>query len=211
MDSLNLKGGGAVSPGVWGASGWALLHRMSFCFASDSDSNTNANATHALHADFFRTLELVLPCPKCRRNMADHFQKLPFPRKASDVPLWTWKLHKRVSESLSPPKPPSHSPPFAEVRQVYSNSNPCEPKECETIFLMAIAESHPGSRGASDTYVAALETFMRVYLENSHSHANAHTNPPTKKQLQSRSAFRTYLQKLLNLKTKKRIQFDKCT
>jgi len=186
----------AIDPSVWGASGWSVLHRLSFCFTRASEA-----------ASFYKTLELLLPCPKCQRNMRDHFEKLPLPRKATDFPEWVWKLHNRVSESLcerSQVTTPTTTP-LEEVVSKYSSNDTChQMKACEAKFLLAIAETHPGarSRNARTTeYFAALRTFINTY--NAKSGVDVALSDAT---LRSRSAFRNWIQK----QTKSREHFREC-
>jgi hypothetical protein len=187
----------AVSPKIWGPSGWAVLHRMSFCFRNLREAS-----------DFYNTLVYVLPCPKCRRNLATHIATVPLPHKVSDFPEWTWKLHNRVSDSLSYPR--DARPSFAIVREKYAHSkcnfierNPGGDPACEATFLLALAESHPGGRAASDTYIDALSRFIHMYLEKS----DLQSHIPGDDVVRSRSSFRTWVQKL----TKSRAHFGMCS
>jgi hypothetical protein len=180
----------AISPKVWGISGWSLLHRLSFCFTKASEAT-----------QFFQTLEHILPCPKCRKNMADHYKNLAFPKKASDFPVWVWKLHDRVNSSISGDKQAHDSPSFAEVRDIYLGA--CHvSKACEATFLLAIAETHPGVRQATPEYIGALSSFIRIYFEKSSINGTL----PDATTLRSRPAFRTWVEKI----TKTRQHFDQC-
>lgn len=130
-----------------------MLHRMSFCF-------TNAREA----AGFYRTLEYILPCPKCRRNFKN--SALAFPKRAADFPEWVWRLHNRVTDSLPNAEEHGLRPSFAEVREMYTSS--CHVAAgCEATFLLAIAETHPGSRAMSEEYLVALRYFIGQYLEKS--------------------------------------------
>jgi hypothetical protein len=174
----------AISPKTWGSSGWSLLHRMSFCFTKADDATR-----------FYKTLEFILPCQKCRNNIEDHYKSLPFPRRASEFPRYVWQLHTRVSESIvkghddTRPHPYQH-PSFKEVRDMYLNS--ChETKTCEATFLLALAETHPGAAKITDAYLEAMHTFIQMYVTNSNIGEEVHLHT-----LMSRSAFRTWVQKI---------------
>lgn len=179
------KGSRAIQPQEWGHSGWSLLHRLSFCFRNATDAKA-----------FYRTLEDILPCPKCRMNMREHSRIIPYPKKASLFPEWVWKLHNRVNESLGTTTP--HNPvTLADVRNMYKDH--CHTaKDCEAPFLLAIAETHPGTAKITPEYAHSLKTFIEMYTEK-----KAHIPDSV---IMSRKAFRTWIQKRTNSK----IIFKQC-
>jgi hypothetical protein len=162
---------------------------MSFCF-------TNAKEA----GEFYKTLIYLLPCPNCRNSMVDHFVHLPIPKKAGAFPEWLWKLHNRVNLSIDiNDKDPIT---FETVRNKYiytcHNLQPCE-----STFLLALAETHPGANKMSASYIQALEFFIRTFVNHSFN-----KNPPEidANIFTSRVALRKWIQKL----TQTRTNFKEC-
>ena len=181
----------AISPKEWGSSGWSLLHRMSFCFTNVKEA-----------VSFYKTLIHILPCPKCRKNMNDHFVNLRVPTKIKSFPEWVWQLHNRVSSSI----PDKEIDPitFEEVRNKYIYT--CHKLEpCESKFLLAIAETHPGGKNINNEYVNSLKIFLTIFLEKSFS--NKDRPQINDKIFNSRASLRNWLQKL----TKTREHFNECS
>ena len=205
----------AINPEVWGPSGWSLLHRLSFCF-DNKDNDTDSDNAEA----FYNTLQYILPCPKCRRNLMEHYTKLPFPssNKLKDLPEWLWKIHNRVTESLDREKGRERErerekgPSFSEIKNKYSKT--CHSVDtCEFKFLLAIAETHPGGLSIYSDYYKALTVFLRIFINKSYNAKDKvkdkvirPTGLPTSDILKSRYKFRKWVQKLTNTKE----YFDKC-
>ena len=181
----------AISPKIWGPSGWSLLHRMSFCFK-------NVKEAH----DFYKTLVHILPCPKCRKNMSEHFVNLPIPKKARDFPEWLWKLHNRVNLSID--KNDNDSITFETVRNKYIYT--CHDiQTCESTFLLAVAETHPGGNNVKSEYLSSLKFFIHTFINHSFSDKN---RPELNDNIfDSRAKLRKFIQKI----TKSREQFEECT
>ena len=181
----------AISPKVWGPSGWSLLHRMSFCFK-------NVKEAH----DFYKTLTYILPCPKCRKNMSEHFVNLPIPKKTSNLPEWLWKLHNRVNLSID--KNDNDPITFETVRNKYVYT--CHDiQSCESTFLLAIAETHPGKGKIYDEYLSSLKMFMHIFIN--HSFSNKDCPDFNDDVFKSRAKLRKWMQKI----TKAREKFEECT
>ena len=181
----------AISPKVWGPSGWSLLHRLSFCFK-------NAKEAH----DFYKTLIYILPCPKCRKNVEGHFVNLPIPKKASEFPEWLWKLHNRVNLSID--KNDIDPITFDSVRNKYIYT--CHDiQSCESTFLLAIAETHPGGRKIHEEYLKSLKYFIQTFIN--HSFNNKDRPELNDDLFTSRIKLRKFIQKI----TKTHKQFEECT
>ena len=180
----------AISPKKWGASGWSLLHRMSFCFKNAKEAT-----------EFYKTLMYILPCPKCRNSMKTHFVNLPIPKKVVEFPEWLWHLHNRVNLSID--KHDIDTITFESVRNKYIYT--CHDLQpCESTFLLAIAETHPGGHDTNDVYIDALKRFMYIFLNHSF---DAKNRPEIHDDIfTSRVKLRKYIQKL----TKTRMQFNEC-
>jgi len=149
----------AVDPRVWGAAGWHILHRMSF-------------ALHNVHESmkFFNSIETILPCPKCSRNLKEHFSNLPLPKNKTGFPEWVWKLHNRVATSIDPKSTPF---PYNEVVVLYKKySQTPNNKELqlddfvqtEAVFLLALVQTHPGAKRITSDHANALFNFMTAYV-----------------------------------------------
>ena len=172
----------AISPKVWGASGWSLLHRMSFCFKNVKDAT-----------EFYKTLQYILPCPSCQKNMEDHFKYLPIPTKASAFPEWLWRLHTRVNYAIDANNVDVIS--FQEVRNKYIYTcHKIDP--CEYTFLLAIAETHPGSKNITANYLNSLKKFIKTFVQHSFDDK---TMPEIPNDIfDSRYKLRKWIQKLTN-------------
>ena len=176
----------AIDPKIWGPSGWHILHRISFAVRSAEEA-----------ANFYKSLQLLLPCPNCRNNLKTHFDNLHIPSKASDFGMWVWRLHKRVSKSLGNN---NDAPSFAKVREKYMGSS-FEIHVSEAIFLMALAETHPGGTCSSE-YKKALRDFISVYVASTHN-----ATMPSNKELYSRPGFRKWVQKITGVQ---KMDFAEC-
>jgi hypothetical protein len=152
----------SINPTVWGTAGWHILHRMSFEFVNVKDAHS-----------FITSLKYILPCQKCRTNLKMHIDKLPIPHDVKDIPLWMWQLHNRVTQSIgsgkqndSMTKKNFKTPTFKRVEKMYKlhTKQISETVSDESIFLLAIAETHPGARSISEEYLDAIFTFITQYV-----------------------------------------------
>jgi hypothetical protein len=149
----------SISPQHWGPSGWSILHRISFYLSSGDIDDV---------IRFFQTLQYVLPCTKCRRNISTHLNCLPIPDKVGEVPKWVWKLHTRISKSI---KTDYMAPSWSSVKAQYSSTKGnYMPKDYdytqEHAFLFALEETHPSKRSITPEHVQALATFMKMYVNS---------------------------------------------
>lgn len=142
-----------VSPKVWGPSGWRLLHALARAAAAEP-SREAARAARARFRAVVGALREVLPCPTCRENFAGHLGALPFPRRAADLPRWTFRLHHRVNGTQAA----REGPTYAEVARAAA-AEPFRPAEALP-FLEAVVATHPGSRAMTDAYLSALQAFF---------------------------------------------------
>ena len=58
---------------VWGPSTWHLLHTISFNYPIKPTCDEKRQ-----YRDFVLSMQNVLPCGKCRKNLRKNFEKLPF-------------------------------------------------------------------------------------------------------------------------------------
>jgi hypothetical protein len=57
---------------IWGPGIWHYLHTMSFNYPVNPTSEDREH-----YRDFVLSLQYVLPCGKCRKNLRKNFKKLP--------------------------------------------------------------------------------------------------------------------------------------
>ena len=192
----------AVDPRVWGAAGWHILHRMSFAIHNVHDATR-----------FFNSIETILPCPKCSRNLKEHFNNLPLPKNKAAFPEWVWKLHNRVSTSIDPKSPQFPYDEVVVLYKKYSQSQNQKNKEddfvqIEAVFLLALVQTHPGARWITEAHANALFAFMTVYVS---------TFPVAKKctvtidSVRSKVAFRKLIKTITNIDTNHNKALPECS
>lgn len=135
----------AIDPNLWGASAWHILHRLSFVFRNAKEARV-----------FYKSLLIILPCPKCRESFRDHLKKNKFPTHHKDIPKWCVNLHNMVNKSLDKP-----DFPISDIREIENRYH--APNETEWTFISALIDSHPGKRGITEEYAEALHTFLTTW------------------------------------------------
>jgi hypothetical protein len=101
---------------IWGPPMWHYLHTMSFNYPVNP---TRENKIQ--YRDFILSLQNVLPCGKCRKNLKKNFKKLPL--KMSDMKsrhtfsLYIYNLHEVVNKMLNKDSRLS----YEEVRERYEH------------------------------------------------------------------------------------------
>jgi hypothetical protein len=97
-EDYNSNDGMLVS--VWGPSAWHLLHTISFNYPVKP---TEQDKNH--YRDYVLSLQYVLPCGKCRKNLVKNFQKLPLTMKAMEnrdtFSRYVYDLHEVVNKMLN--------------------------------------------------------------------------------------------------------------
>ena len=101
---------------VWGPSTWHLLHTMSFNYPVHP---TEEDKKH--YMDFILSLQYVLPCGKCRKNLVKNFRKLPLTMKEMEsrdrFSRYVYNLHETVNKMLKKKSNLS----YQEVRERYEH------------------------------------------------------------------------------------------
>jgi hypothetical protein len=101
---------------VWGPSTWHLLHTMSFNYPVYPTCEDKRN-----YRDFILSLQYVLPCSKCRKNLKENFKKLPLKMSHMEnrqkFSLYVYKLHELVNKMLNKKSGLS----YADVRERYEH------------------------------------------------------------------------------------------
>lgn len=84
---------------VWGPSTWHLLHTMSFNYPVNPTCDDKRN-----YRNFILSLQDVLPCGKCRKNLRENFKKHPLNlshmESRSTFSLYIYKLHEIINKML---------------------------------------------------------------------------------------------------------------
>ena len=84
---------------VWGPSTWHFLHTMSFNYPANPTCDDKRR-----YQNFIMTLQYVLPCGKCRKNLLKNFKILPLEWKdmksRHTFSLYVYKLHEVINKML---------------------------------------------------------------------------------------------------------------
>jgi Erv1 / Alr family len=101
---------------IWGPSTWHLLHCISFNYPIEPTQEQKTK-----YMEFVKSLQNVLPCGKCRNNLAKNLKKLPLQMhhmsSRDTFSRYIYTLHETVNEMLC-----KHSGlSFEEVRDRYEH------------------------------------------------------------------------------------------
>ena len=84
---------------VWGSSTWHMLHTMSFNYPTFPTCEEKRR-----YRDFVYSLQYVLPCGKCRKNLKKNFKKLPLQYKDMEnraaFSKYIYRLHELINTML---------------------------------------------------------------------------------------------------------------
>jgi len=101
---------------VWGPSTWHLLHTMSFNYPVSPTCDDKRN-----YRNFILSLQDVLPCGKCRKNLRENFKKHPLKlshmESRATFSLYIYKLHEIVNKMLGK----KSGLTYADVRERYEH------------------------------------------------------------------------------------------
>ena len=101
---------------VWGPGIWHYLHTMSFNYPVNPKMEEKRH-----YRDFVLSLQYVLPCGKCRKNLKKNFQKLPLTMAAmksrDTFSKYVYDLHETVNKMLEKRSGLS----YADVRERYEH------------------------------------------------------------------------------------------
>ena len=101
---------------VWGPSTWHLLHTMSFNYPVDPTCDDKRN-----YRNFILSLQDVLPCGKCRKNLRENFKKHPLKlshmESRGTFSLYIYKLHEIINKMLGK----KSGLTYADVRERYEH------------------------------------------------------------------------------------------
>ena len=104
-----------MDPKIWGASAWWILHTAA------------AKAAHKQSAHSLRifkemavSLECLLPCPSCRTNFQQHLATSKWPKSATGLPGWVFRLHTAVNKIASSSNSNTSNPKRGIIIELYS-------------------------------------------------------------------------------------------
>lgn len=101
---------------VWGPAIWHFLHTMSFNYPVEPTCEQKRQ-----YRDFVLSLRNVLPCGKCRKNLATNLKKMPLEMsdmKSRDTfSKWMFHFHEAVNTMLKK----KSGLTYADVRERYEN------------------------------------------------------------------------------------------
>ncbi len=84
---------------IWGPAMWHYLHTMSFNYPVNPDTKTKHH-----YRDFILSLQHVLPCGKCRKNLKKNFQRLPLKmenmKSRLEFSKYIFNLHELINTML---------------------------------------------------------------------------------------------------------------
>lgn len=99
-DVVDYNSNDGMLTAVWGPGMWHYLHTMSFNYPVHPSL---ADKNH--YRDFVLSLQYVLPCGKCRKNLAKNFKRLPLTisdMKSRDTfSKYVYDLHEIVNQMLN--------------------------------------------------------------------------------------------------------------
>lgn len=85
---------------VWGPSTWHFLHIMSFNYPANPTCDDKRR-----YQNFILSLQYVLPCGKCRKNLLKNFKILPLQwsnmKSRHTFSLYVYKLHEVINTMLN--------------------------------------------------------------------------------------------------------------
>lgn len=112
----DFRSGQGMLTSVWGPPAWLFLHTVSFNYPVHP---TRADKKH--YRQFIHSLQYILPCCHCRKNLKKNLKMLPL--RASDLKnrdrfsRWVFKLHELVNAMLG-----KHSGlKYCDVRERYEH------------------------------------------------------------------------------------------
>jgi len=77
----------------WGPHAWVFLHSITFNYP-DHPSDTDKQ----IYYDFFKSLQNILPCPKCKSHYQENFKNIPIQLQSrKDLIHWLINIHNEVN------------------------------------------------------------------------------------------------------------------
>tara|TARA_B100000927_G_scaffold287212_1_gene279780 strand:- start:893 stop:1462 length:570 start_codon:yes stop_codon:yes gene_type:complete len=99
-DSNDFNDKNGMLTAIWGPGMWHFLHTMSFNYP-----NQPSKMQKKQYKDFILSLKHVLPCGKCRENLAANFKIMPLKAKhmknRENFSKYVYDLHELVNKQLN--------------------------------------------------------------------------------------------------------------
>lgn len=113
---------------VWGPPTWHMLHTMSFNYPVNPTAEQKRQ-----YKEFIFSLQHVLPCGACRKNLKENLKAVPLTahalRNRNTFSRWMYRLHEQVNKMLNKKSKLSYN----DVRERYENFRArCSNKESKT-------------------------------------------------------------------------------
>ena len=90
-----------MHPDLWGPGTWKLLHSITFNYPKEPTSRDKE-----IHANFFNSLQYVLPCEKCAYHFSQNLKKYPIEEvldEKEEFVKWLIHVHNEVNTMLNKP------------------------------------------------------------------------------------------------------------
>ena len=90
-----------MNPKFWGPHGWIFLHAVTMNYPKNP-----TNHDKHVYANFFKSLQKVLPCEKCCVHYSQNIQEYPIEpalESRDSLVRWLIKIHNEVNEDLGKP------------------------------------------------------------------------------------------------------------
>lgn len=90
-----------MNPKFWGPHGWIFLHSVTMNYPKNP-----TNIDKQVYANFFKSLQKVLPCEKCCVHYSQNIQEYPIEpalESRDSLVRWLIKIHNEVNEDLGKP------------------------------------------------------------------------------------------------------------
>ena len=84
-----------MDPEVWGPHAWQFLHSITLAYPDNPTLEDKNN-----HAQFFNSIQNILPCQSCRDHYTQNLQELPVEQHLENKESlfrWSIDLHNRVN------------------------------------------------------------------------------------------------------------------
>ena len=87
-----------IPPEVWGPFYWHTIHITALGYPTEPTYSDKKAAK-----EFFESLQILIPCPTCRKHYSSHMAKMPIAASLDnrkDLFAWTVDLHNEVNVML---------------------------------------------------------------------------------------------------------------
>ena len=120
-------------PEIWGTYAWNFIHLVTLDYPKDPTDTDKQN-----YYNFFNSIQYVLPCAKCRRNMTSHLKKYPLTNDVLSnrdaLIKWLIDLHNVVNYYTGKPMLT-----YADaISQINKLANPSKKTSTNYIFIIII-------------------------------------------------------------------------